>query len=71
MSGADEKLHIFVYRSFPSTGGPGVSTQTLIPGRLRPGHRPCHHRLSPLQVAGVGDTSSVRRGDGNLQFNGP
>ena len=32
MSGADEKLHIFVDRSFPSTGGPGVSTQTLIPG---------------------------------------
>ncbi len=28
--GVDEKLHFFVYRSFPNAGGLGVSTQTLI-----------------------------------------
>src|SRR5712692_3366165 len=43
-------------RSFPSTGGVGVSTQTLGPDNLL-GHRPSSHGLSLPQAAGVGVTN--------------
>jgi hypothetical protein len=57
--GRSPKMYSYsAYRSFPSTGGPGVSTQTLSPNHFS-GRRPSSRGLSLPQAAGVGVTAIV------------
>src|SRR5258708_17405356 len=57
--GRSPKIHAFsAHRSFPSTGGLGISTQTLGPDSSS-GPRPSSRGLSLRWAAGVGVTAIV------------